>query len=208
MNFKIVFASLVLLAVNVSVNAQQKSTDQAFHELGYLAWDISSPNNDFIKKTSFSGGTFGFRKMLKNKRVSVGADVNWNSYYEYAPKNTYQLKDGAVTTDLYKYLYTSIPTVNAHYYFGAGGAVYPYVGLALGATYANQQIYYNTFVTEDTQWGFQIRPEVGAIIKVNRQSGWGIITAVRYSYSTNKQTDFKIDNLQAIGFQLGVAWGW
>jgi hypothetical protein len=208
MNLKLVLSLLVLLTANASLHAQKNGAGQAFHELGYLSWDISSPKSDFVKKTSLSGGTFGFRKMLKNKKVSIGADFSWNSYYEYAPTATYQLKDGAVTTDLYKYLYTSIPTINAHYYFGGGGDIHPYAGLALGAAYADEQLYYNTFVTEDTQWGFLVRPEVGALIKVNPQTGWGILAAVRYSYSTNKQTEFKIDNLQAIGFQLGVVWGW
>jgi outer membrane protein W len=145
--------------------------------------------------------------MLSHTNVSVGADVSWNSYYEYTPKTTYQLKDGAVTTDLYKYVYTLPLALTAHYYFPAGKIIHPYLGVGLGATYADEQLYYNTYVTEDTQWGFLVRPELGALIKVNPKSGWGILAGVRYSYSTNKQTEFKIDNLSSIGVQLGVAWG-
>lgn len=207
MNAKIVFSLLFLLTVNV-LHAQQERREPAFNTIAFLAWDISSPQNDFVKKTSFSGGTFGYRKMLKNGNVSVGADVSWNSHHEYAPKQTYQLKDGAVTTDLYKYLYTLPLTLNTHYYFKAGKSIHPYVGVALGATYADEQLYYNTFVTEDTQWGFLVRPEVGALIKLGTNSGWAILAGVRYSYSTNKQTEFKIDNLQSFGYQLGIALGY
>ena len=137
-----------------------------------------------------------------------GGDISWNSLYEYAPRKTYELPNGAVTTDLYKYVYTLPFGLNAHYYFQGNKLVTPYAGLMLGTTYSQQKIYYNTYVTEDENWGFYIRPEIGAMIKFDEYTNWGLLIGARYNYSTNQQADFKIDNISTISLQLGMAWTW
>ena len=213
---KIVLFIIIAQSVTGSLFAQdaQQSTKKpiaGFDNMSYLAWDVSFPSgsvSDFISKTSFSGGTFGYRKMLNKGNVSIGGDISWNSLYEYAPRKTYELPNGAVTTDLYKYVYTLPFGLNAHYYFQGNKLVTPYAGLMLGTTYSQQKIYYNTYVTEDENWGFYIRPEIGAMIKFDEYTNWGLLIGARYNYSTNQQADFKIDNISTISLQLGMAWTW
>ena len=94
--------------------------------------------------------------------------------------------------------------INAHHYFHVNNRLYPYVGLALGATYAEMKLYYNTYVSSDYNWGFLIRPEVGAIYKFFENDSWGVLLGVRYNYSTNTASSFKINGIQSIGFQLGI----
>lgn len=205
----ILFSLLFLLLASASLLAQNGYKEKAFYQMGYIAWDINIPvNNDFVTKTSYAGGSIGYRKMLKSGNISVGFDVSWASYYEYTPRKTYQLENGAITTDFYRYIYTLPMSVNTHYYFKGGSFVHPFIGIGIGATYGNEQLYYNTYVSEDDQWGFLVRPEVGAIIKFQPGADWGILAAARYSYSTNKQSDFDINSLTSIGFQLGLAWSW
>jgi hypothetical protein len=206
----ILFSLLFILMASVSSFAQNDNQRPLFKQMGFLSWDVNIPvDNDFVSSTSYKGGSFGFRKMLKNGKVSVGGDISWNTFQEYADRKTYQLENnGAVTTDFVKYIYTLPLSLNSHYYFTSEKLINPYIGIGIGATYASEELYYNTYVTEDDQWGFLVRPEVGAIIKFQPYSGWGIILGGRYNYSTNEQTDFDIKSLQSLELQLGIAWNW
>ncbi|WP_169749177.1 outer membrane beta-barrel protein [Flavihumibacter petaseus] len=200
----ITLSILILLAFALPASAQSVKGPIPFDNMFGFAWDVNFPvGNDFLDKTSLYGFKLEYRRGIKHN-FSVGTEIAWNSYYQYVPRTTYQLKDGAITTDLYKYIYTLPLAVNAHWYFSGGKMFYPYAGLALGATYSEQDLYYNTYVTEVDNWGFLIRPEIGAIIKPSEHSGFGILVGARYSYSTNKEDDFKIDGLKSVGLQLGV----
>ena len=95
---------------------------------------------------------------------------------------------------------------NVHYYFQGGKHVRPYVGLALGTQYSQQSLYYNIFVTEGKNWGFLARPEAGILFKFEETSRTHILLGVSYSYSTNKNSSFKINNLEFLLANLGVAW--
>jgi hypothetical protein len=97
--------------------------------------------------------------------------------------------------------------VNAHHYFQFGHSVYPYAGLALGAMYSEDELYYNTYVSSYTNWGFLVSPELGAIIKFSQYSSAGLLIGVSYSYATNKQKEFNIDGIQSFGVQIGVVVG-
>jgi hypothetical protein len=63
-------------------------------------------------------------------------------------------------------------------------------------------MYYNNFVSEDKNWGFLVRPEVGAIIKFQDQ--WGALIGASYAYSTNKNPSLGIKNLGDVNFQIGL----
>jgi len=55
-------------------------------------------------------------------------------------------------------------TIDGFYYLEGGATFQPYVGIGLGAQYSSQSIYYNIFVTEDKNWGFIARPQIGTLI--------------------------------------------
>lgn len=182
-----------------------------FHQLAYLNWDVTFPTgslSDFCSATSYSGGTFGYRKMLSKGNVSIGGDISWHSLSEYKPRKTYQLDAGAITTDLYSYVYELPFGLNAHYYFKGGKHVMPYAGLCLGTNYSQQELYYNTYVTSYDNWGFYARPEIGAVIRFDEYAHWGILIGAKYNYATNKTDNFKLDNQSSFGAALGIAWDW
>ena len=139
--------------------------------------------------------------------LSIGLDLSWNSYYEYKSYQTYHVDANTdVTTDLYKYLYTLPMAVTAHYYFDTDGIFKPYIGLGMGAVYSSPRLYFNIYELDEENWGFLMRPEIGTIIKFDRTADMGILVGARYSMSTNQEPTFRIENLQAIGFQLGLVW--
>jgi hypothetical protein len=199
---KIFFSTMTIMAIAIGAVAQTGHHTEVFNQMADVAWDVNFPiNNKFVSKTSFEGFKFELRRMIKSG-ISAGFEVGWNTYYQYVPRQTYQIQDGAVTTDLYTYIYTLPLALNVHHYFNINKMVTTYAGLALGATYSQQKIYYNTYVSQDENWGFLVRPELGAIIKF--QEGMGLLVGARYSYSTNSQKTFQINGLQSFGLQLGL----
>jgi hypothetical protein len=198
---KLFFSAVIFMLITTGAIAQTNHA-ASFNETVAVAWDVNFPiNNKFVNATSYKGIKLEFRRMIKSD-LSMGFEVGSNTYDQYSPRKTYQLQNGAITTDLYTYIYTLPLALNVYHYFNVSKMVTPYIGLALGATYSQQKIYYNTYVSDDENWGFLVRPELGAIIKF--QEGMGILVGARYSYSTNTESSFKINGLQSFGLQLGL----
>jgi opacity protein-like surface antigen len=181
-------------------------------ESGFLAnglysfsWDINVPlnNKDFIENTSAAGAAFQGRYFI-NPNFSIGGEIAWSSLYQYAPRKTYQFENGAVTTDLYKYLYMLPMSANAHYYFNPDSKLMPFAGIGLGAMYSEQDIYFNIYNLYATNWGFLVKPEAGAILKFGRYSQSGAILGVRYNYATNRESDLRINSIQTLSVHLGL----
>ena len=190
---------LCFLSIQI-VNAQLYSKNMFI-----AAWEIGFPvsNNDFLSKTSLAGGKIEYRHLIKDN-ISIGGFLNWRSYYEYFPTATYENpeKTQAVTTDMYRYIYNLPMGASVHYYFKAGKIAQPFVGLGLGAQYSEQTLYYNIFFSEEKNWGFLARPEVGAIFNVQDQ--WGILVGASYAYATNSADRFGINSLGDVNIQIGV----
>jgi hypothetical protein len=199
----------ILLVVLIGSN-KMFAQDRAFSNMFTFAWDVNIPMGDkFVDATSFAGGKIEYRKMVSNN-WSIGGDLSWNSFYDYHPYQTYHVNNSTdVTTDLYTYNYTLPLSITAHYYFPIHSALFvPYAGIGLGATYSNPKIYFNIYEITGDNWGFLMRPEIGTLIKFERDADMGLLVGVRYSYSTNQEDVFKIKNLQSLGFQLGLAWSY
>jgi opacity protein-like surface antigen len=205
---KLFIFTLTLLVVS-GVCAQKKNNYQPpfSNEMVAFSWGGNVPiNNDFTNKTSWNGFKLEYRKMIKPD-LSVGFEMSWNGFEQYRPTKTYQLRNGAVTTDFYSYMYTVPVALNAHHYFHFNDMVTPFAGLALGATYSEEKLYYNIYGSNYYNWGFLISPELGAIVKFEEGSGFGIIVGVNYNYSTNKQSQVNLNGIQNFGFQVGIMLG-
>lgn len=213
MNRKIYLFLFVIVLGITSANAQEvvtsygSSSSSTFNQLFTFAWDVNIPTgNKFIDEVSYSGGKLEYRKAFGNN-LSIGFDLSWNSFYEYKPYQTYQLNERTdITTDLYKYNYTLPMAVTVHKYFPTSGLFMPYLGLGLGATYGSPSLIFNIYELNYYNWGFLMRPELGTVIKFGPTSDVGALVAARYSFSTNQETALRIDNLESVGFQLGIVW--
>jgi hypothetical protein len=207
--------SIVLIIFLGSKNIQAQdaapsssSTVAAFDNFFTFDWEISMPMGDkFADATSLAGANMEFRKMVR-QNLSVGLSLSWNSYYEYKAYQPYHVNASTdVTTDLYKYNYTLPMALTVHHYFSNNGGIFQaYAGLGLGAVYATPRLYFNIYEIAPENWGFLVRPELGAMIKFDRNADVGALIGVRYSYSTNSEEQFNIDNMQALSFTIGIAW--
>src|SRR3982751_795301 len=110
---KIVIVSAFLFFVIATVSAQK--------DLLGVSWGINFPtNNDYLNKTSFAGGRIEYRHFLRhNENVTLGLSLDWSSYEQHIPRQTFQKPDGnsAVTSDFVATAYQVPFTATAHYYF-------------------------------------------------------------------------------------------
>ncbi|HEY1871945.1 MAG TPA: hypothetical protein VGG71_12860, partial [Chitinophagaceae bacterium] len=167
---KSIITSALLLMIITTVTAQKN--------LFAVDWGINFPNNNgYLTKTSYSGGKLDYRHFFK-QNMSFGFALDWASYEQYIPRQTFQKADGsgAVTSDFDAVAYQVPFTGSFHYYFDQKKRLRPYVGAALGGQYLEQSLYYNVYVTDDDNWGFVARPEVGLLINPNSKY-WGLQVA-------------------------------
>lgn len=195
---KLIIISAILLFTGTAVMAQD------IHNLFGASWEIAFPQGDFIKKASFAGGKLEYRHFLRSN-LSLGLTMSWNNYEEYVGRKTYENADQtqAITTDNQRYIFALPITADAYYYFKTGGNVKPYVGVGLGAQYASQEVYYNIYYSEEKNWGFVARPQVGALIRLQPTSPSYIMLGAGYNYATNKNESFKVDNMSNFWFSIG-----
>jgi hypothetical protein len=195
----------VFFAAIIGIN---KSNAQSFDQLMTFGWDVNIPmgSDKWVDDVSWAGAKFEFRKMIDEK-MSLGFDLSWNSYYTYVPYQTIHVNSTTdASTDAFKYLYTLPMAITADWYFDSHGIFIPYVGLGMGAMYAQPKLYFNIYEINQECWGFLLRPEVGTIIKFDPTGDVGLMLGARYSMSTNEENSFKFSSLKSLGFNLGFVW--
>jgi hypothetical protein len=195
---KIIITASIIFFFAASVNAQK--------QMFGIGWQINFPQNtDYLTKTSFAGGRLEYRHFLKYKNVTVGGGMDWSTYEQYLPRQTFTKPDGsAITSDYVAQIYQLPLYVNAHFYMEAGKHFQPFAGIALGGQYLEQSLYYNVYVTDDNNWGFVARPELGTIVKIDQHQDWGFIVSAQYSYSTNKTDLLNSNSFKNFGIGVGV----
>jgi outer membrane protein W len=184
----------------------QSGIAQRLHNLYGFSWEVAFPTGNFVSKTSFLGAKLEYRHFVKDN-ISVGGTLGWNNYDEYVGRKTYENADQtlAITTDQQRFVFNLPMTVDGFYYLKEGKHFKPYAGIGLGAQYSSQAVYYNIFVTEDKNWGFIARPQIGTIIKYSEYSATRFMIAAGYNYATNKNTTFRMDNFQNFWVSLGIS---
>jgi len=196
---KRIILSCLILTLYTTCFAQKK-------DVFGMYWDINVPTNGgYLTKTSFAGMKFEYRHFF-NDKLSAGLATNWDSYSQYFNRQTYVKQDGnyAVTSDFVAHVYTLPITATAHHYFARKGSFRPYAGVALGAQYMEQQLYYNVYTSSENNWGFVGRPEIGVFIGPPHM-GMGFVLGLSYSYATNKNGITNKDSFQNFGISVGMA---
>ncbi|PWU02480.1 MAG: hypothetical protein C5B52_05300 [Bacteroidetes bacterium] len=195
----------LLIVLIVAINYSSWAQSNIFG----ISWEVNTPTNGhYITKTSYAGGKIEYRHFFQ-KKYSVGLALNWTNYEQYFPKTTIQSKDGnsAVTSDYVAQVYQLPITATFHYYFTGSKSWLPYAGIALGGQSLQQSLYYNVYVSDDDNWGFVARPEIGVIWHPEGNINWGIMLGASYSYATNKTDLIGSNSFQNFGLSLGFVFG-
>jgi len=172
-----------------------------------VSWEIAFPaNNHYISGTSFSGIRAEYRNMI-SPSFSAGVAVSWNSFEDHVGTKTYTADRGyaAVTTDMIRQIYTVPFTAIFHYYPSVDPKkiVRPYIGLGLGVCYAEQYSYFNVYELSDYNWGFAMRPELGTFVRLGYN--FNAMLGLSYQYASNKNYDFKINDISQFAINIGVS---
>lgn len=197
----------IIIFFIVSIVIAIPARAQKMHNLYGISWELAFPTGNFVKETSFSGGKFEYRHFVK-PNFSLGGTISWNNYEEYVEKQTYENanQSAAVTTDNQRFIFNLPVTVDGFYYLGGSHQMFqPYVGIGIGAQYSAQEVYYNIYVTDDNNWGFVARPQIGALVKFSEMNNTRFLIGAGYNYSTNKNESFRIDNFQNFWVSIGVS---
>jgi hypothetical protein len=196
---KLLILCLLILAAN-GVLAQRN------YLLATWNYNVPLSNSDFLNSSSGAGGKIGYRFQIAESRFSVGLDINWATYDEYKPYETFEQPGGATSTDYINYIYNYGAVVSGQYSFPLGEKelFIPYGGIGIGANYNVYRTYYNVFQNEDKRPGFLVRPEAGMLIRFGERKSLGAIVGISYDYSTNKSEDFGNENFSSFGAQVGL----
>ncbi|HET7897388.1 MAG TPA: OmpW family outer membrane protein, partial [Flavisolibacter sp.] len=172
-----------------------------------FSWEITAPaSNNYVNETSYSGWRFEYRKGIKHN-LSVGLGLSWSAVDEYINTKTYSKNNqrSAITSDMIRQVYTLPLTLTTHYYLDSKSKIMqPYVGIGLGAQYAEHKAYFNIYEVIETNWGFVARPEVGALFAFGAHSPTRALLTFGYNYSTNDNKAFGVDNWSQFVINLGI----
>ncbi|MBN8876869.1 MAG: outer membrane beta-barrel protein [Sphingobacteriales bacterium] len=196
---KIMIIAVILASACTGFTQQSGSAFTANWNLGTMT------SKSFVKGLSTNGVNIGYGQAI-GKGFSAGLDLGWNTFYTYYPRQTNQSKDGAFTTDMYKSLFTVPVTVSITKNFLQQGIFSPYVKIGVGTMYSEQQLFYNIYEEEQSNWGFAAIPEIGLHIKTAADNRWAFNLGAQYRYATNKEKDYNINNLQSFNFNAGLSW--
>lgn len=179
--------------------AQEYNT--AFH----LGWNTIVPlsDKDFTGSTSTAGVRLGYTKFV-NELFGFGFEAGYSTLDDYVPPTTYEHPGGAITTDIYNYMYYFTLMANGQIYLSHGKHFINYTSLGMGVALSEYKIFYNVYTDGDRNTAFVVRPEIGTIFRVKEDGGFGLKAALGFDYSTNKSELFETKNFAGLNFQLGI----
>ncbi|MEG1405331.1 MAG: outer membrane beta-barrel protein [Alistipes sp.] len=151
---------------------------------------------------NFEGGYF------VTPAITVGPFISYHTNLKSIDRQTLQLAPGTAMTTNQKHSLFQLPFgVAGRYNFMEGSVLQPYVGLKLGASYAQMSSYYYIVKQHDDTWGFYAAPEIGLSIFPIPSRRFGIHMALFYGYATNNTQllNYSISGMNSYGVRVGVS---
>ncbi|GIV37990.1 MAG: hypothetical protein KatS3mg032_2369 [Cyclobacteriaceae bacterium] len=190
---------LTITACLFFVALQAQPADGAFG----ITLNILNPTyTDYVGKTS-TGFRLGYTR-FKSDKFGWGFDAAYNTLNDYVPRQTYEYPGGAITTDIFNYMYYFTLMLNGQYYYRPSGRLVPYAALGAGLSVTRYTLFYNVYQEGDEKVGWALRPEAGLVFRVREYSALGLKGAVSWEYAGNKSTLYNIDNFSGFTVQAGI----
>lgn len=192
---KKLYITLVVVLMGAS-----SAFSQAFWTVSY---DIGVPIGEFGKfmgEPSFRGFSVNGNGYLTDN-ITLGGTFHWSGFYEHLDRDTYQLDDGALTSEIWKKAYFSTLTFNARYMFKPEGAIQPYVGLGMGGYHVEQSTQAGKYISTSKNWKFGLTPDAGVYFPFG-VSDWGLNVKATYNAIFYNVND--INTLSYLYFSVGV----
>ena len=171
-------------------------------------WQVGVPlGSAYADKASgwgmnFEGGYF------ITPEFSLGAFISYQTNIQSIDRQTLQLPDGSSLTTAQKHTLFELPFgVAGRYNFMKHRVFQPYVGMRLGADYAEMSSYYYTIQQYEDSWGVYLSPEIGASIFPSPDQRFGFHVALFYSYASNSDRllIYSMDGISRFGLRVGIS---
>lgn len=194
---------LAISAMFLSLPTRAQITPDTYFNID---WQINLPlSNGFANNGSGWGANFEGGYYI-TPYMAVGGFLSYHTNHEYISRRTIQINNTAsINTDQQHSLFQLPFGLTTHYRFSYNN-FQPYIGMKLGAQYA--QMTSDFYIYEETAntWGFYMSPEIG-FEYYPWPNSIGFHAAFYYSFSTNKGNllDSDINQLNNLGFRIGVA---
>lgn len=170
-----------------------------------LAWDIGVPVasvHDFTSNVSAAGFDIAFRYWLC-PRLTLGAEVEWQTYRDERPRTTYALANGALTATAYNSLQMGSVRFGGQFYLLDRGPLLPYVGADIGYAWGTFQTAAADIALYDDEDSVVVGGELGTLIALAPRKPL-ILAAARYSWAPSLEFLNSVSNVQTVTFQLGL----
>jgi outer membrane protein len=167
----------VVLAVGLFAAAPTfaQSSFSVQYSMGFGSGDVKS----YVSSSSFRGAAVEYRYHVQEK-ISVGADIGWNTFYERRAYDTYTSGTISLSGVQYRYINAMPIYLAGDYYFKPGEKLNPFIGLGVGTLYTRRNTDMNLYTLENKVWAFALRPEAGVLVNAN--PSLDIILAGKYNY--------------------------
>ena len=173
-----------------------------------IDWQFNVPlSNDFADKSSGWGMNFEGGYFITDN-ITVGAFISYHTNLASVGRDTLRLSPTSAMTTNQKHSVFQLPFgATARYNWLKHSVMQPYVGLKLGAAYAEMSSYYYIVKHYEDSWGFYMSPEIGVSIFPRPDYRLGFHIAAYYSYSTNSGDvlTYSVNGLNNFGIRVGVS---
>jgi outer membrane protein len=168
------------------------------------SWDIGVPIGSAHSFTA-NASAVGFELLGQywlTSHVTVGASLDWQTYWDTRPRQTYAVDNGAVTATADNQIRNGAARAVARYFFLDQGMALPYAGLNLGLGWSTFQTAASTVSLYDNTLSILLGAEVGALFAFERDVP---LLTVGARYTTLPAADFlAVTNVQSLTFQIGL----
>jgi opacity protein-like surface antigen len=169
-----------------------------------IGWDVGMPigsAHDFTQNLSPAGFALSFQ-YFATSNLSVGASMDWQTYWDSRPRTTNQISNGAITATADNSIQNGAARAMARWYFIDHGPILPYAGFNIGVGWSTFQSTAATLVLYDNTVSVLVGGELGAAFAPSRTSPLLTLSA---RYTTLPAADFlTVTDVQSITFQLGM----
>jgi outer membrane protein len=188
-----ILSVILLVALGVEMSAQSNKT-HLYYNMGFPMGNTK----DFISKASFRGMGFEYQYLFNNN-FALGGVLQWSTFYQDEPRQTYVKDNGAINGIKYKYINTVPLYITGTYYLASDDAsIRPYVGLGVGTYWLEQRTDMGLFTDIYNSWHFGLIPKAGVLIPISYSTS--IYLGVDYNIAF-KNSD--LDQQSWIGLSVG-----
>lgn len=202
-NHIVMYIMVAACSLSLSASAQEKLKME-------LSFNVSTPlgsfKNDFIKNTSYRGGS-GELSYTFNPKFSLGLHSGFQSYYQKYERQVYKLQGNQTVSAVVSNTLDMIPVMLRGTFSPLGASttakVQPYVSAGAGVSLVNYGQYLGEFGGNESAIPFAA--QAGAGIKIpfgNKYNQAAFKLGGTYNFTNYNRNEIK--NLQALGFNVGV----